>query len=157
VNRHDEIVTVLKNGMAVICKRVPTSPVLAVRGYVFTGGVFEGKWLRGGPSPPPQHPLARRAPPPPPPAPKPRPPPAHRHHLHRLPHPPPPPLLHQPPPRQPRPRHRPAHRLAARRQDHPRGVPPRIPGRPARAREGQGRARPPARVPVQHEPVSGQP
>src|SRR4051794_806017 len=48
VSERDEIVTVLKSGMAVICKRVPTSPVLAVRGYVYTGGVYEGRWLGGG-------------------------------------------------------------------------------------------------------------
>lgn len=47
VNEPGEIVTVLKNGMAVICKR-DSSPVLAVRGYVRTGGVYEGKWLGGG-------------------------------------------------------------------------------------------------------------
>ncbi len=47
VNQSDEIVTVLKNGMVVITKRMP-SPVLAVRGYVQTGGVYEGKWLGGG-------------------------------------------------------------------------------------------------------------
>jgi zinc protease len=47
VNERDEIMSVLKNGMVVICKRVP-SPVLAVRGYIGTGGVYEGKWLGGG-------------------------------------------------------------------------------------------------------------
>jgi len=47
VNEQGEIVTVLKNGMVVIAKRVP-SPVLAVRGYVNTGGLYEGKWLGGG-------------------------------------------------------------------------------------------------------------
>src|SRR4051812_10860762 len=47
VSESDEIVSVLQNGMVVIVKRVP-SPVLAVRGYVKTGGVFEGKWLGGG-------------------------------------------------------------------------------------------------------------
>ena len=30
-----------------IVKRVP-SPVVAVRGYALTGGVYEGKWLGGG-------------------------------------------------------------------------------------------------------------
>ena len=33
--------------MTVIAKRV-ASPVVAVRGYVQTGGVYEGKWLGGG-------------------------------------------------------------------------------------------------------------
>ena len=47
VNQQDEIVSVLKNGATVIAKRVP-SPVLAVRGYVYTGGVYEGPWLGGG-------------------------------------------------------------------------------------------------------------
>jgi zinc protease len=47
VNQADEIVTILKNGMTVITKRVP-SPVLTVRGYVYTGGVYEGPWLGGG-------------------------------------------------------------------------------------------------------------
>ncbi|HEY7115647.1 MAG TPA: insulinase family protein, partial [Tepidisphaeraceae bacterium] len=47
VSQPDEIVSVLKNGLVVITKRVP-SPVTSVRGYAFTGGVFEGKWLGGG-------------------------------------------------------------------------------------------------------------
>jgi zinc protease len=47
VNKPDEIVSVLRNGATVICKRV-ASPVAAVRGYVITGGVYEGKWLGGG-------------------------------------------------------------------------------------------------------------
>ena len=47
VNEKDEIVSVLRNGMTVIVKRVP-SPVVAVRGVVGTGGVYEGKWLGGG-------------------------------------------------------------------------------------------------------------
>lgn len=47
VNRRDEIVSILHNGAAVIVKRVP-SPVTTVRGYCFTGGVYEGKWLGGG-------------------------------------------------------------------------------------------------------------
>ena len=47
VSESDEIVSVLKNGLVVITKRVP-SPVLSVRGYVKTGGVYEGKWLGGG-------------------------------------------------------------------------------------------------------------
>jgi zinc protease len=47
VNQSDEIVSVLKNGMVVVAKRVP-SPVVAVRGYVNTGGVYEGRWLGGG-------------------------------------------------------------------------------------------------------------
>ena len=47
VSQRDEIVSVLRNGLVVITKRV-ASPVLAVRGYAFTGGVYEGKWLGGG-------------------------------------------------------------------------------------------------------------
>ena len=47
VSQPDEIVSVLRNGAVVICKRV-ASPVAAVRGYVYTGGVYEGQWLGGG-------------------------------------------------------------------------------------------------------------
>ena len=47
VSQKDEIVSILKNGLVVIAKRV-ASPVVAVRGYAFTGGVYEGKWLGGG-------------------------------------------------------------------------------------------------------------
>jgi zinc protease len=47
VYEKDEIVSVLKNGMVVIAKRVP-SPAVAVRGYVMAGGVYEGQWLGGG-------------------------------------------------------------------------------------------------------------
>jgi zinc protease len=47
VSQKDEIVSILKNGLVVITKRV-ASPVVAVRGYAFTGGVYEGKWLGGG-------------------------------------------------------------------------------------------------------------
>ncbi len=47
VNEKDEIVSVLHNGATIICKRVP-SPAASVRGYVYTGGVYEGKWLGGG-------------------------------------------------------------------------------------------------------------
>jgi zinc protease len=47
VSEPDEIVSVLRNGAVVICKRV-ASPVAAVRGYCETGGVYEGKWLGGG-------------------------------------------------------------------------------------------------------------
>jgi zinc protease len=43
----DEIISVLRNGAVVICKRV-ASPVAAVRGYCQTGGVYEGPWLGGG-------------------------------------------------------------------------------------------------------------
>ncbi len=43
----DEIISVLRNGAVVICKRV-ASPVAAVRGYCATGGVYEGQWLGGG-------------------------------------------------------------------------------------------------------------
>jgi zinc protease len=47
VSRPDEVVAVLKNGVTVVCKRV-ASPAVSVRGYVYTGGVYEGKWLGGG-------------------------------------------------------------------------------------------------------------
>jgi len=47
VSRPDEIISVLRNGAVVICKRV-ASPVAAVRGYAETGGVYEGQWLGGG-------------------------------------------------------------------------------------------------------------
>ena len=47
VSEKDEIVSVLQNGLVVITKRV-SSPVLAVRGYALTGGVYEGPWLGGG-------------------------------------------------------------------------------------------------------------
>jgi zinc protease len=47
VNERDEIVSILRNGAVVIVKRIP-SPVVAVRGYCLTGGVFEGHWLGGG-------------------------------------------------------------------------------------------------------------
>lgn len=48
VQGKDEIVSVLHDGAVVIAKRVVSSPVLSVRGYVRTGGVYEGKWLGGG-------------------------------------------------------------------------------------------------------------
>ena len=47
VSDKDEIVSILRNGLVVITKRV-ASPVVAVRGVAFTGGVYEGKWLGGG-------------------------------------------------------------------------------------------------------------
>ena len=47
VSEKDEIVSILRSGLVVITKRV-ASPVVAVRGYAFTGGVYEGKWLGGG-------------------------------------------------------------------------------------------------------------
>src|SRR5688572_29426252 len=47
VYEKDEIVSVLKNGMVVIAKRVP-SPAVAVRGYVMAGGIYEKQWLGGG-------------------------------------------------------------------------------------------------------------
>jgi zinc protease len=47
VSEPGEVVAVLNNGMTVIAKRVAT-PVVAVRGYVRTGGVYEGQWLGGG-------------------------------------------------------------------------------------------------------------
>jgi zinc protease len=47
ISEKGEIVSVLDNGLIVITKRV-ASPVVAVRGVAFTGGVYEGKWLGGG-------------------------------------------------------------------------------------------------------------
>src|SRR4051794_7555875 len=47
VSANDEIVSVLNNGIKVMVKRVQ-SPVVAVRAYAQTGGVYEGKWLGGG-------------------------------------------------------------------------------------------------------------
>ena len=47
VNNADECVAVLENGATVITRHVD-SPVVAVRGYSYTGGVYEGKWLGGG-------------------------------------------------------------------------------------------------------------
>jgi zinc protease len=47
VNQRDEVVSVLQNGLVVIAKRV-ASPVVSVRAYVYTGGVYEGRWLGGG-------------------------------------------------------------------------------------------------------------
>ncbi len=47
VSGRDEIVSVLKNGLVVIVKRV-SSPVVSVRAYAKTGGVYEGPWLGGG-------------------------------------------------------------------------------------------------------------
>jgi zinc protease len=47
ISEPSEIVSVLKNGMIVITKRVP-SPVTSVRGYVMAGSVYEGQWLGGG-------------------------------------------------------------------------------------------------------------
>jgi zinc protease len=47
ISQPDEIVAVLQNGLVVVTKRIP-SPVTSVRGYVFAGGVYEGKWLGGG-------------------------------------------------------------------------------------------------------------
>jgi zinc protease len=47
ISQADEIVAVLQNGLVVVTKRIP-SPVTSVRGYVFAGGVYEGKWLGGG-------------------------------------------------------------------------------------------------------------
>lgn len=47
VDQTDEIISILENGMTVIARRVP-SPAVSVRGYVWAGGVYEGKWLGGG-------------------------------------------------------------------------------------------------------------
>jgi zinc protease len=43
----DMVCTVLKNGLTIIAKRIP-SPVISVQGLCHTGSVFEGKWLGGG-------------------------------------------------------------------------------------------------------------
>ena len=42
------IVVRLSNGMVVIVREVHTAPVVCVRGYVRTGGIYEGKWLGCG-------------------------------------------------------------------------------------------------------------
>jgi zinc protease len=47
VDKPDEIVSVLKNGLVVITRHMAT-PVVAVRGETWTGGIYEGKWLGGG-------------------------------------------------------------------------------------------------------------
>lgn len=47
VDQRDEIISVLKNGMTVIVKRM-SSPVVSVRGVTMAGGVYEGRWLGGG-------------------------------------------------------------------------------------------------------------
>lgn len=47
VSSPEEIIAVLANGTTVICKRV-SSPAVSVRGYCYTGGVYEGRWLGGG-------------------------------------------------------------------------------------------------------------
>ena len=41
------VCTVLKNGLTIIAKRIP-SPVVSVQGLCHTGSVYEGKWLGGG-------------------------------------------------------------------------------------------------------------
>ena len=48
IQGEDEIVSVLNNGAVVITKRVVGSPVLSVRAYIRTGGIYEGRWLGGG-------------------------------------------------------------------------------------------------------------
>jgi zinc protease len=47
VSSPDEIVSVLESGITVIVRRVQ-SPVVSVRAYAHTGGVYETKWLGGG-------------------------------------------------------------------------------------------------------------
>jgi zinc protease len=47
ISQPDEIVSVLRNGLTVVIKRVP-SPVTSVRGYVMAGSVYEGRWMGGG-------------------------------------------------------------------------------------------------------------
>lgn len=46
-SRTDRVIAVLENGATLIVQRVQ-SPVVAVRAYCRTGGVYEGKWLGGG-------------------------------------------------------------------------------------------------------------
>ncbi len=43
----DLVCTVLKNGLTIIAKRIP-SPVFSVQALCHTGSVYEGKWLGGG-------------------------------------------------------------------------------------------------------------
>ena len=43
----DLVCTVLKNGLTIIAKRIP-SPVVSVQGLCHTGSVYEGKYLGGG-------------------------------------------------------------------------------------------------------------
>ncbi|HZK79404.1 MAG TPA: pitrilysin family protein, partial [Humisphaera sp.] len=47
ISEKDEIVSVLRNGMVVITKRI-ASPVVAVRCVALTGGIYEKQWLGGG-------------------------------------------------------------------------------------------------------------
>lgn len=47
VANKDEIVSVLKNGLTVIIKRVQT-PAVSVQALVNTGSIYENKWLGGG-------------------------------------------------------------------------------------------------------------
>lgn len=47
ISNADEIVAILDNGMTVIVRRV-VSPAVAVRIYVRTGSIYEGRWLGGG-------------------------------------------------------------------------------------------------------------
>lgn len=44
----DVAVVRLENGMTVILKPMRTAPVVCVRAYVHTGGIYEGKWLGCG-------------------------------------------------------------------------------------------------------------
>jgi zinc protease len=47
VAEKDLVCTVLRNGLTIIAKRIP-SPVVSVQGLCHTGSVYEGKWLGGG-------------------------------------------------------------------------------------------------------------
>jgi len=47
LNKPDEIVAVLNNGLTIIVRRIP-SPVVSVQGLVRTGSVYEGRCLGGG-------------------------------------------------------------------------------------------------------------
>ncbi|MBN1344053.1 MAG: insulinase family protein [Phycisphaerae bacterium] len=48
IDRPDEIVAVLENGLTVIAKEHRTAPVVSVRMYVKTGSIYEGKHLGAG-------------------------------------------------------------------------------------------------------------
>ena len=48
INADRAHVAKLSNGMTVIAKRVPTAPVVSVRGYVRAGKLYEGRWLGCG-------------------------------------------------------------------------------------------------------------
>ena len=85
VAQKDEIVAVLKNGLVVIAKRVP-SPVVSVRGYALSRRRLRGQVARRGPLPPARTPGGRRHQRAPHRGGKPRPAPEDRQQLQRLHH-----------------------------------------------------------------------